>query len=269
MLRTMLIFAKGCLALAGLLECGAVAKTLEEILADGALRIGIQPGMPGMSVSDGSGGWSGFDIEIGEAVAAELGVAIEWVPVESQRQAHSLMQDRVDIAFGALRRSADLAKMIDFSLPIHTEVLTVLATGHLEGSGWRGAERMDGILLAQSGSPAEAWMGRHRPQARIGTARTLGPITELVADGLSHSAIEDDVADHSRIRRSPEIRWRWVEEPLFVHYCAIGVAQGNANLLEVLNIIVHELHTSKFIAELWEKHHGAPMPHPVEPRHFY
>ena len=269
MLRTMLIFAKGCLAVAGLLACGADAKTLDEILADGALRIGIRPGMPGMSVPDDSGGWKGFDIEIGEAVAAELGVGIEWVPVESQRQAQFLMQDRVDIAFGALRRSVDLAKMIDFSLPIHTEVLTVLATGNLEGPGWRGAERMDGILLVQSGNSAEAWVGRHRPQVRIGTVRTLGPIAELVAEGLSHPVIEDDLAVHSRVQRPPEVRWRWAEEPVLVHYCAIGVAQGNANLLEVLNIIVHELHLSNFIAKLWEKHHGEPMLHPVEPRHFY
>ena len=247
----------------------AYPRTLDEILADGALRIGIRPGMPGMSMPDGSGGWNGFDIEIGKAVAWELGLEIEWVPVGLHRQAHFLGQDRVDIAFGALRRSAELAKLIDFTLPIHTEVLAVLVTGNVEGTGWRGAERKGRTNLGQSGSRARAWVGRHRPQVRYGFARTQGAIAELAVGSLAQTVIENDAAVHSRVPEFPEIQWRRAEEPLIVHYCAIGVAQGNANLLEVLNIIVHELHISDFIAEAWEKHHGAPMLYPVEPRHFY
>jgi polar amino acid transport system substrate-binding protein len=54
-----------------------------------------------------------------------------------------------------------------------------------------------------------------------------------------------------------------------VAYCAIGVQQGNDNLVEVLNIVLFNLHNSGKINELWEASYGAPMLVPVAPNPFF
>ena len=44
----------------------ASAKTLDEIIADGVIRIGINPNFPNMSVRNDAGEWEGFDIDVGK-----------------------------------------------------------------------------------------------------------------------------------------------------------------------------------------------------------
>ena len=67
----------------------------------------------------------------------------------------------------------------------------------------------------------------------------------------------------------PDIKWRVVENPIFVAYCAIGVAQGNDNLTEVVNVVLYDLHSSGFVNDTWEKHYGAPMLRGVEANPYF
>ena len=265
----LLIDVLALVAVAGSLVHSVHGKPLDEILEEGTIRVGIHPHMPKMSAPDGAGGWIGFDIDVGRAVAMELGVEVEWVPVEPGRQTLFLSDDRIDIALGGLKRNTELAKVIDFTLPLHTEVFAVLATGDIRGTRWQDFNRHDVILANQAGNPAVKWIGEHLPQARRETAHSIAEVIRLVEEGRAHAAVENVDFVHSYTRDYADVNWRMVEEPVAVHYCAIGVGQGNHNLTEVLNIIVHGLHRSGLIAEFWERHYGAPMVHPVEPNPYF
>ena len=61
----------------------AEARTLDEILSEGVLRVGINPNFPNMSARNDAGDWEGFDIDIATALAEGLGVEVEWVPTET------------------------------------------------------------------------------------------------------------------------------------------------------------------------------------------
>ena len=52
------------------------AKSLDDILSDGVIRIGINPNFPNMSTRNDSGEWEGFDIEVGNSLAASIGVEV-------------------------------------------------------------------------------------------------------------------------------------------------------------------------------------------------
>ena len=67
----------------------------------------------------------------------------------------------------------------------------------------------------------------------------------------------------------PDVDWRVVENPIFVAYCAIGVAQGNDNLTEVLNILLYGLHSSGFVNATWESHYGSPMLRDITPNPYF
>ena len=41
------------------------AKSLDDILSDGVIRIGINPNFPNMSTRNDAGEWEGFDIDVG------------------------------------------------------------------------------------------------------------------------------------------------------------------------------------------------------------
>ncbi len=66
-------------AMVGVVE----ARSLDDIIKEGTIRIGINPNFPPMSSRNAAGDWEGFDIEIGNKLAEALKVKVEWVPTET------------------------------------------------------------------------------------------------------------------------------------------------------------------------------------------
>ena len=89
MLRRHLLAGIAGVALAATSMTTVVAKSLDDILSDGVIRIGINPNFPNMSTRDSAGDWVGFDIDIGNALAEALGVEVEWVPTETPQRNRS------------------------------------------------------------------------------------------------------------------------------------------------------------------------------------
>lgn len=248
---------------------GAQAKSLDEILSDGTLRIGINPNFPNMSTRNDAGEWEGFDIDVGNALAAAIGVEVEWVPTETPQRVPFLVSDRIDISLGALTRNTERAKLIDYTVPLHTEVLAVLTTEEVAGDSWQDFN-IDGMTLANMrGNWTVDWIGENMPNVEVELVDTLADTVRLVGQGRADAIVENIDFFMAFTENYPDVNWRVVEEPIFVAYCAIGVSQGNENLTEVLNIALYNLHSSGMINETWEKHYGAPMLRTVDPDPYF
>lgn len=245
------------------------ARTLDQILSEGKIRIGINPNFPNMSVRNASGEWEGFDIEIGKAIAKALGVEPEWVPTETPQRVPFLVSDRIDISLGALTRNAERAKLIDYTVPLHTEVLAVLATDNIKGDSWEDFNR-DGVTLANMrGNWTVGWIQENMPKAKLELVDTLADTVRLVAQGRADAIVENIDFFMAFTKNYPDVNWRVVPNPIFVAYCAIGIQQGNHNLREVLNIILYDLHSSGMVNATWEKFYGAPMLRKIEPDPYF
>ena len=155
---------------ATVLASAADAKSLDQIISDGVIRIGINPNFPNMSVRNDAGEWEGFDIDIGKAIAEKLGVEPEWVPTETAQRVPFLVSDRIDMSLGALTRNSERAKLIDYTVPLHTEVLAVLATDKIEGDSWKDFNK-DGVTLANMNAPDQTVIAG--PTPLIGEAEAL------------------------------------------------------------------------------------------------
>lgn len=269
MFRRTLMAAAAGLALVGLAAGPATAKSLDDILSDGTIRIGINPNFPNMSVRNADGDWEGFDIEIGKAIAGALGVEVEWVPTETPQRVPFLVSDRIDISLGALTRNSERAKLIDYTVPLHTEVLAVLATDQIEGDSWEDFNK-EGVTLANMrGNWTVGWVEENMPNVELELVDTLADTVRLVGQGRADAIVENIDFFMAFTENYPDVNWRVVEEPIFVAYCAIGVSQGNENLAEVLNIILFDLHSSGMVNATWEQFYGAPMLRKVEPTPFF
>jgi len=269
MFRRTLMAAAAGLALIGLAAGPAAAKSLDDILSDGTIRIGINPNFPNMSVRNSDGEWEGFDIEIGKAIAGALGVEVEWVPTETPQRVPFLVSDRIDISLGALTRNAERAKLIDYTVPLHTEVLAVLATDQIEGDSWEDFNK-EGVTLANMrGNWTVGWVEENMPNVELELVDSLADTVRLVGQGRADAIVENIDFFMAFTENYPDVNWRVVEEPIFVAYCAIGVSQGNENLTEVLNIILFDLHSSGMVNATWEQFYGAPMLRKVEPTPFF
>lgn len=254
-----IIAAVASLGLAVTISGTADAKSLDDILSDGTIRIGINPNFPNMSTRDDAGEWEGFDIEIGGMIAEALGVEVEWVPTETAQRVPFLVSDRIDVALGALTRNAERAKLIDFTVPVHTEVLAVLATDAVEGDTWEALNRDDVTLANMRGNWTVGWAEENMPNVQVELSDSIADTVRLVAQGRADAIVENIDFFMGFTENYPDVNWRVLDDPIFTAYCAAGVSQGNDQLTEVLNIILHDLHSSGAVLETWEASYGAPM----------
>ena len=95
--------ALSCLALVAALAASFTvvqAKSLDDIIKDGVIRIGINPNFPPNSSRGATGDWEGFDIDVGNKIAEALSVKVEWVPTETPQRVPFLVADKIDISLG-------------------------------------------------------------------------------------------------------------------------------------------------------------------------
>lgn len=269
MMKNWIAAGLAVLGLAAVSASSVEAKSLDDILSDGKIRIGINPNFPNMSTRNDAGEWEGFDIEIGKAIAEKLGVEVEWVPTETPQRVPFLVSDRIDLSLGALTRNSERAKLIDYTVPLHTEVLAVLATDKIEGDKWEDFNKNGVTLANMRGNWTVGWIEENMANVELELVDTLADTVRLVAQGRADAIVENIDFFMAFTENHPDTNWRVVETPIFVAYCAGGVSQGNHNLKEVLNIILYDLHSSGMVNETWEKEYGAPMLRTVDPDPYF
>jgi polar amino acid transport system substrate-binding protein len=98
-----------------LLPMVAQADKLDDIKARGRLVIGATESSPPFSFRDPGKGIVGYDIDLADRVAKELGVTTQKIAIINAERITALQQDRVDLVAAGMTRSKGRANDIDFS----------------------------------------------------------------------------------------------------------------------------------------------------------
>lgn len=75
-------------------------KTLKRTIRRGAVQCGVNSGLPGFSIPDDKGNWSGFDVDICRAVAAAIfddPNKVNYTPLDASERFRELQKRKVDI----------------------------------------------------------------------------------------------------------------------------------------------------------------------------
>jgi polar amino acid transport system substrate-binding protein len=261
-----------CLALLAALTmslAGTEAKSLDDIIKAGAIRIGINPNFPPNSSRGADGNWQGFDIDIGDKIATTLGVKVEWVPTETPQRVPFLVADKIDISLGALTRTAERAKLIEYTVPLHTEVMAVLTTEKVTITDWKALDDPKYTLANMRGNWTVDYLKKELPKSKMELVDTIADTVRLVAQGRADAIVENIDFFMAATKTFPDVKWKVLPNPIDVAYDAIGVQRGNYPLRDALNIILYNLHSSNAVNAAWEKWYGAPMLVKIVPNPYF
>jgi polar amino acid transport system substrate-binding protein len=125
--RHLLAGAGAALALPALMTGRAAAITPDEIKKRGRVIIGIQGDNPPWGFVNSSGKQEGIDADIGELFGKELGVPVQFVPLEVANRIPALTAGRVDVLFATMAMFPDRAKAVQFSKPYVANQIVLLA----------------------------------------------------------------------------------------------------------------------------------------------
>ena len=203
-------------------------------------------------------------MEIGRRIAESLGVDAEFVTTETAQRVPFLVSNRIDIALGALTRTPDRAKLIDFTVPLHTEIMGVITTDKVDAKSWKDLDREDITLVNMRGNISVGILQEKLPKAKVLLVDGNADAIRAIAQGRADALVENVDFFLGFTRNYKAVNWRVLDDPIFVAYCAIGLGKGNRALRDYLNILLFDLHSSGEVGALWEKWYGAPMAVPIE-----
>jgi polar amino acid transport system substrate-binding protein len=120
------ILGAAAVAAAVTLAQPASATTPEEIKARGKLIVGIQGDNPPWGFVTSGGKQDGLDADIATLFGKELGVPVEFVPLEVNNRIPALTTGRVDVLFATMAMLPDRAKAVQFSKPYVANAIVLI-----------------------------------------------------------------------------------------------------------------------------------------------
>ena len=241
----------------------ALARTLDEVLSSGKLVVGINPTLPPLGLFNDKNEIDGFDADVSRKIAEMLGVELEIVEVGSPDRIPFVASGKIDYVMGAMTRNTERAKVIDYTVPVHTEVFGVLTTEDKPYTDWKELDA-EGVKLVQvRGTTPIKFIEENLPSAEVTLLDNYPDVIRALAQGRGDAMVDvvDFVGEHMN---KHDVAWKVVETPVSIYYCGLGVAKGNYSLRDWLNTAVYEMHRSGFIDETWKKWFGIDMIYPVE-----
>jgi polar amino acid transport system substrate-binding protein len=261
--------ARRTLLLAGSLAIGsallglsapASARTLDEILASKKLIVGVNPTLPPLGIFNDKNEIDGFDVDVARKLGELLGVKTEIVQVGSPDRIPFVSSGKIDAVLGAMTITAERQKVIDFTVPLHTEVLGVLTTKSKPYKDYMDLNDPAVKLVEVRGATPVKLVQEKLPKAQLLLLDNYPDAVRAIAQGRADAMIDvmDFMTEHTAKHK---VDWRIVDAPIDVYFCGIGVQKGNDALREKLSAAVKELHRNGYVDERWKKWFGGPMLH--------
>jgi polar amino acid transport system substrate-binding protein len=245
------------------------ARSLDEILKSGVLKGGVNPGLPPLAKYDDKNNLVGFDADIMAKLAEMLGVKLELVKVGSPDRIPFVATGKIDVVMGALTRNYKRQKIVDYTVPVHTEVFGALTTSKKPFAAVMDMNRDDVKLAQVRGSMPAGWAKKNLTKAKITLFDNYPDAMRAIAQGRADAIVDvvDFLGEH--MNKYKDVKWQVVDKAIDTWYCGIGVKKGNASLQQWLNVALYTLHRADFVDETWEKWFGIRQIHSVQPQPYF
>ncbi|MFK8251803.1 transporter substrate-binding domain-containing protein [Ancylobacter terrae] len=245
------------------------ARSLQDILSAGEIRIGVNVLIPPRAQMDDRNEIVGFDPDVASAIAQKLGVKLVLVNVNGPERIPFVASDRIDASMGGMTRTSERAKVIDFTVPISGNSYGIITREDTGIATLDDLNQENRTIAMSRGTAVLAAVQARLPKAKFLLLDNIPDRDRTVAQGRADAIV--DLIDSTRVAKTyPDVKWRIVATPeLAPSFDGIAVAKGNETLRLWLNIAIWELHNSGTILETWQKWFGKPMATPVPVSPFF
>lgn len=142
--------------------------TLEQIIENNRLRVGFSTFVP-WAMKDKKGDFTGFEIEVAQRLANDMGVDIQLVPTKWSGIVPALLTGKFDIIIGGMGITPERNLKVNFTSPYEFTGMSVVANRKL-AKGIEGLEDLntpDTTIVARIGTTAADAARKFLPKAQI------------------------------------------------------------------------------------------------------
>ena len=236
----------------------AHADVLANIQKAGVIRVAIPNDFPPFGSLGPDLKLQGYDTDMANLVAKELGVKAELVPVTSTNRIPFLTTGKVDIVISSLGKNAERAKVIDFTqayAPFPKSVYgpkdaSIKKPADLAGKTIGVTRGSTEDLALSAVAPASATIKRYEDNNATAQSYLIGQV-QLVTVG---NIVANAVNERTKLRQL-DLKFPVEDTP-----CYVGVAKGEPALLDKVNAAITKLKTDGRLNDLSQRWIKMPLP---------
>ena len=185
----------------------SIARPLEAIKSDGALRVGLTGDYAPYSLRGADGQISGADVTMARELAQALGVTLVIVPTTWKTLQADLQDDRYDIAMGGVSVTPDRAAVGDFSIPVLRDGKRpiVRCTDRDRYTSIASIDRPDVRVVVNPGGTNERFAKANLPHATLAVHPDNRTIFGEIAAGQADVMVTDGAEADYQARLHPGV----------------------------------------------------------------
>ena len=238
------ICAARLLVAALLLLCacsGPRANPLKRIQTTGTLRVALDPSFPPFEFVDAAGQVAGLDVELAQAIAAQLGVEAHFVTTGYDALYDALTVGRADVIISALYPDPARMQTFTFSPSYFNagEVLVVREDSPIAGVPDLAGKQVALVFGTEAHMVALRWEKTMPTPPVLLTGDAPETITSVLAAGIVDVVILDNVTAQMALSSTPDLRV--LPTPITDEPYTIAARKEDAKLVEAIGAILEEM----------------------------
>lgn len=248
-------FSKVLIAMSLLaLSTPAFAQTaLDAVKEAGVLKIGTEGTYAPFTFHDASGALVGFDVEIGEAIAKQLGVKPEFVEGPWDGLIAGIDANRYDVVINQVGINAERQAKYDFSEPYITSKAALVVKD--DNTDITSFESLKGKKSAQSLTSNFGKLAEGFGAELVGTEGFDQSIA-LVIQGRADATINDSLSFFDFKTQQPDAPVKVVATAADADFSGVILAKGKPELLAAINAALQAIKADGTYAQISQKYFG-------------
>jgi polar amino acid transport system substrate-binding protein len=241
---------------------------LDAVKKRGVVRAGIRFDNPPHSFIDNQGRWVGFDVDIAEAIAKQLGVRLEKVKVDELTRISYLKTGQIDMAVASMSHTVRRDMEVDFSITYFCSKQTFLVKKGEIGSLADLVGKPAGMSRgSHSITNWRAWLKRrgHPADARIVEFTSKQAAVEAVRQGAIAGWAEDYEVVASFARQDPSLAVL-ADEGIGAKQDGVGVRENDSKWRDAINFALRGIAMSGEYETIYARWFGPSSETPVPPQ---
>ena len=227
-----------------------VFRTLDEIKDSGKIVIGVFSDKHPFGYVDEGGEYAGYDVELANRLAQDLGVEVEYVSTEAANRVEYLETGKVDVVLANFTVTDERAQKVDFANPYMNVALGVVS--HKDNVITDLSQVGDGEVIVITGTTAETCLTENNPEIKLKKFETYAN-AKTAFENKEGVAWANDNTEVIAFANSADGYTVGIEELGSLDTIAPAVTKGNTTLLEWINEDLAKLGAEKFFHAAYEK----------------
>ena len=230
---------------------------MAELQDKGEITIGVKFDVPPFGFKNPqSGEVEGFDVDLGKAIAENLGVQPNFIEAISDNRIPFLVDGTVDLILSTMTITRERDAEIDFSEPYYIAGGRVLVP---EDSDITGVQDLGGRRVCTArGSTYQVSIKQQTPDAQLRLVDTYSECFELIQNGAVDAVSTDNVILTGMIVQDPSLKM--VGEEYTTEPYGAGIVQGDTEFKEFVDGVITEYKEDGRWEEAYQKWVGQYIP---------